>query len=104
MLYSHSVEDSKFNLFASLVNTLLSGKREYQSVVDSIIKDSHDLLVENKSVYELNRDTFPIAVYLADQDPEFFKSIKIGERDVTEDDYKHIYNILRKENVQVSYY
>lgn len=104
MLYSHSVEDSKFNLFASLVSTLISGKREYQNVVDNIIKDSHDLLVGNKSVYQLNRDTFPIAVYLADQDPEFFKSIKVGEEEITSDNYRHIYEILRKENVQVSYY
>ena len=102
MFYSHSVEDSKFNLFASLLSTLIVGKMEYKTFVDNVIKDSCDLVNERKTVYELKRDTFPIAVYLADQDPDFFRTVAQGS-EIGVEYYKHIYSILRKENVQVSY-
>lgn len=103
MFYSHSVEDSKFNLFTSLISTLIDGKNEYKNFVDCVIQDSADLVNNHKTMYELSRDTFPIAVYLADQDPDFFKAIDAKGKEVGVDEYRHVYEILRKENVQVSY-
>ena len=96
MFYSHTVEDSKFNLFTSMLNTVVNGKGEHKSFVDNVIEESHALVTGEKTIYQLNKETFPITVYLAEHAPELMRNIDI--HDLAPENYKEIYSVLREEN------
>lgn len=98
MFYSHNVEASKFNLFTTLVSTLLNGKDEYKSFVDGVIEEAHNYSVGMKSIYNIDKDNAPIVIYLSQADSPFFKEVE--SKYLKQEDYKHVYDILSETKVE----
>ncbi|MBT9392965.1 hypothetical protein KLP40_07310 [Hymenobacter sp. NST-14] len=94
MFYSHSVEASKFDLFTSLLSTLLKGKYEYKNFVDAIFEETHNYANGRKNIYNINKENAPIVVFLNQNDSEFFKEIEVNQ--IKHQDYEHVYQLLNK--------
>jgi hypothetical protein len=99
MFYSHTVEDSKFNLFTSLLSAVAEGKQEYASYVNGVIKEAHSFLTGEKTMLDLDKDTFSIVVYLSENDADFLKQIETDS--IKREDYIHIREVLKQDNILV---
>lgn len=95
MFYSRSIDEAKIDLFLSLISRIINGEVVKEKIfIDSILQDVHDLAVGTKNFYELNRDGYPVSMYLYDGDKEFFKNLTPDS--ISTDDYKKVLNILQK--------
>ncbi|MCB9341949.1 MAG: hypothetical protein H6577_27795 [Lewinellaceae bacterium] len=92
MLYSRTLEDSKFDYFKSFLSYVVLGDLSYEKLVRPIIKDAHDLSTGEKNFYSINRNTFPVIVYLVEQDKSFFE--KINPDNLTQSNYQHILKLV----------
>ncbi|HRH03409.1 MAG TPA: hypothetical protein PLN13_09310 [Bacteroidia bacterium] len=75
MLHSHSVENEKFGLFILFLNHLLSGEKKYEETINNVLIETRALVKGEKDVYTVNRDTFPIIIYLSKRNKTFFESL-----------------------------
>lgn len=95
MLYSHSIEESRFSSFALFLSYLIDGVDKYRSVVDKVLADAHDLATGKKDVYSVDRANYPLTVYLKNSDPNFFKSL--DTRSLQKSDYQTVLSIIEKQ-------
>lgn len=75
MFQSHSLQEEKFDFFVQFLRNILNGKEEYKELVRPIIIDAHLYATNQKDIYNINRDGFPIIVFLAEKDKIFFEEI-----------------------------
>jgi hypothetical protein len=96
MLYSRTLEDSKFNYFKSfLSHIVVDGDEDYESLVKPIIADAHDLSVGTKDYYSINRNGFPIISFLVKKAKPFFA--KIDPDSISKDDYERILEMVSEQ-------
>ena len=74
MLYSHSIESEKLNIFSLYLSSLLDGNEKYKSEVDNVLKETQELIKGNRNYYNISRDYFPIIIFFSKQDPDFFSN------------------------------
>ncbi|GEO05614.1 hypothetical protein AAE02nite_32780 [Adhaeribacter aerolatus] len=101
MYYSHTIEDNKIGLFTSFVKSLIEGRQEYKPVVNNVIEEAHALALGNKTLFNIDRDSYPIVVLLEENDPDFFKTVDSNKAD--EGVYQKVLNILTEQK-SISYY
>lgn len=92
MLYSHNLENEKFDLFMLFLNKLINGESKYKKIVDDVIEEAALLANNSKDLYDINRENYSLIVYLKSKDSDFFKSLDIKE--INNDNYKKILTIL----------
>ncbi|NSL89331.1 hypothetical protein ECE50_020990 [Chitinophaga sp. Mgbs1] len=92
MFYAHSLEDNKFDFFISFLGHVLKGDENYKSLVQPIIEEAHALANGSKNFYTIDRDGFPIIVYLVEKEHEFFKTLNPAALSLSQ--YDHIYNLV----------
>lgn len=95
MLYSRSSEDEKFAFFSNFLEHILKGKDEYMPFVQTVIKDAHDLVNGNKNYYTIDREDYPIIVFLAQENLPFFQNLDINQ--ISTKDYKDILGMISKQ-------
>jgi hypothetical protein len=95
MLYSHSIEESRFSSFALFLSYLVDGVDKYKGAVDKVLQDAHDLATGRKNIYNVDRTNYPITVYLKNSDPEFFK--RLDTTKIKKSDYKKILSFIEKQ-------
>ncbi len=97
MLYSHSLEDDKLNLFVLFLNHLLKGNEKYKTTVDEVISEAHDLAVDKKNLYSIDRSLYQIIVFLKNKEPEFFADLDTNSLDKTV--YQKVFDIIKSKSV-----
>ncbi|MGI4887295.1 MAG: hypothetical protein ACRYFR_20245 [Janthinobacterium lividum] len=98
MFYSHSIADSKFSLFTTVVSTFLNGRSEYKELVDGVIEEAHNYVLGKKNIYDISRENASIVIFLSQADTDFFKNI--NSECIVKQDYEHVYEVLNKNNVE----
>lgn len=95
MLYSHSLESEKLNMFSLYLSVLLQGNNNYKNEVDTVLKETHELTIGNKDFYSISRDYFPVILFLFREDPAFFQnhSFDLPSREV----YSDVFKILQRQ-------
>jgi len=101
MLYSHSIEDEKFDLFKLFLKHILEGENDYKESVNYVIEQTHDLITGSKDYYSIDRDNYSIIVYLSKKAPEYFETIK--STDLTDEDYDKILRIIDQQRFISTY-
>ena len=99
MLYSHDIENEKFNFFILFLSLLIHGDRKYKDVVDKVIKETHELAKGEKDIYTISRDNFPITTYLRKKDPDYFKNLDTPTASFSNEVYKKVYSFLKGHEV-----
>lgn len=94
MYYSHSLEDNKFDFFVSFLGYILKGDNRYKALVQPILKDAQDLANGNKDFYTIDRDTFPIVVYLVEKERDYFRGLNLETLSI--DNYNHILQLVNE--------
>lgn len=92
MLYSQTIEDRQISFFRSMLWHVLNGEQDYKNFVDPVVKDVIALVREQKNYFTVDRDAYHTIVFLAQKDPEFFRTLDIQQ--LTEEDYEHINRTL----------
>jgi len=95
MYYSHSLQDEKFDFFASFLRESISGNNSYKPQIDTIIRDAHRYANGIIDIYSVDRSGFPIIVYLVKVAKDYFNNINIDN--LTEENYKHILSLITKQ-------
>lgn len=91
MYYSHSYQDEVFSFFISFLNNSIAGDKKYQSLVDPIINEAHQLAVGEKNYYSIDRNAYQIITFLVEANKDFFA--KLNANELKESDYKTILEI-----------
>ncbi len=92
MFFSHKIEDEKFILFSLFINNILNGKKEFSSKVDFVVKEAKALITGEKDYYSINRDNYPITVFLSRNADSFLQTINPDT--LTDQDYKKLLEII----------
>ena len=92
MLYSQTIEDRQISFFRSMLWHVLNGEKEYKSFSDPVVQDVTALVLGHKNYFTVDRDAYYTIVFLAQKDPEFFKTLDIQQ--LTEENYEHINRTL----------
>lgn len=95
MLYSHTIQDEKFNLFKIFISHILEGDEDYKKVVDPVIEQTQKLINGLEDYYTIDRGDYPIIVYLSQKAPELIKNL--STTDLKNKDYKDILKILTEQ-------
>ncbi|KYG84150.1 hypothetical protein AWW67_03290 [Roseivirga seohaensis] len=96
MFYSHTLESSKIGLFHLFLKSLIKGDDSYREDVNNVIKETSSLLNGDKDFYTIDRDRYPIIVYLKKSDPDYFKHIDINS--LNNKDYQYIIEIFERQS------
>jgi hypothetical protein len=88
MLRSKSIAQNNIELFQFFIQETLSGNDNYRSMVENLLEETKDLTIGEKSIYNINRENFPIIVFLSERLPDFFRGIDI--RMLKQKDYELI--------------
>lgn len=95
MFYSHSIEDDKFDFFVSFLGHILKGDNQYRDLVIPIISDAHTLSTGEKNVYTIDRNSFPIIVYLVEKEKDYFQQLDINA--LNNSHFEHILEIVSQQ-------
>jgi hypothetical protein len=96
MLYSRSLEDSKFNYFKSFLHhILIDDDASYEDLVRPIIIDAHDLSIGVKNYYTIDRNGFPIISLLVKKNRSFFE--KINPSKISREEYEKILELVSEQ-------
>lgn len=96
MLYSRTLEDSKFNYFKSFLNHIvIDGDTSYEDLVKPIITDAHYLSVGTKNYYTIDRNGFPIISLLVKKNKAFFQ--KIDPAKISKIEYEKILELVSEQ-------
>ena len=97
MLHSRTPEDRKISFFISLLRHLIEGNEEYAHFVNPVIADVRALSIGEKSYFTVDRDNYPIIVYLFDKDKEYFANLDLDN--VTLGNYQDISSMLQQQRL-----
>lgn len=92
MIHSRSIQSQKINLFASLLEFVIDGRQQYESLVLPVINDAYELSNGLKTYYTIDRNEFPVIVHLVKRDREYFKNLDMSN--LKQDNYIHINSLL----------
>ncbi|MFI5219006.1 MAG: hypothetical protein ACHQNT_05905 [Bacteroidia bacterium] len=95
MLYSHSIESEKLNIFSLYLSSILEGNNNYKNEVDNVLKETHELATGMKNYYNINRDYFPIIVFFFREAPDFFTQHTFERTD--DKVYKGVFDIMQRQ-------
>lgn len=95
MLYSRTSEDRKIDFFVSQLRHLLNGESAYAQFVDPVIADIHALSVGEKNYFTIDRDSYPVIVYLAHNEKDYFANL--DPENLTLDNYRAISQMLQQQ-------
>ena len=68
MLFSRHTENDKFSLYALFLKHLIAGELGYKELVDPVIEDAHLLVINERDFVTIDRENYPIIVYLFKKD------------------------------------
>lgn len=100
MLHSRSIQNQKLSLFASMLESLINGNTHYEQLLFPVINDAYELSRGIKNYYTINRDEYPVIVYLVKNDKEYFQKLDI--KNIKQDNYQHILSSLKNNTSQIS--
>ena len=92
MLYAHSLQETKFDYFASFLKNVIKGDNRYINVITPLINDARMLALGEKDYFQIDRNSFDVIVHLAEKDPNFLRHINIEH--LSPQDYEHILNLV----------
>lgn len=95
MLYSHNIENEKFNLFSLFLHKAIEGDMEYRAPVNRIIREAYELSVKSKDLYTIDRDSFPIIVFLSGSGKEELAKVGDNIENYNIDTYRTISALLK---------
>lgn len=95
MLYSRSFEAQKMGFFVTLLEQVINGHDGYRSLVDPIIKDVHDLATQVKNYYTIDRDGYPIILYLYNKDIDYFRHLNVDN--ISLPNYEYILGLFSQQ-------
>lgn len=95
MFYSHKLEEESFLLFTLFINNILQGKNDYSSKVNSVIKEAKDLAKGEKDFYSLDKDNYPITVFLSKNAKEYLQ--RINPDSLSDHDYEQLLQIVENQ-------
>ena len=98
MLYSHSIENEKFSLYLLFLNHVIEGDKNYKEPVDHVILETCALAKGTKNLYSIDRDSFPIVVYLQTHAAKFFKTLNPDPLAFSSETYKRVSEILSEQH------
>ena len=75
----------------------MNGKAEYATYVNSVIEESRSLVTGDKTIHDLDKDTFPIVIYLAEHDADFLRGVETTS--INHNDYVHVRKVLNEDKV-----
>lgn len=97
MFYSHTLENNKLSLFYLFLKSLLKGDESYRKDVDKVIRETTSLIKGEKDFYTIDRDGYPVIVYLKKSDSKFFEELDTSS--LQKEHYEHITRIFEKQAV-----
>jgi len=75
MLYSHSQENEKLNLFTIFLNRAAAGDTGCAPIVNNVLLETHKYAVGEKTLYTVNRDQLHIILLLAGLAKSYFEKL-----------------------------
>ena len=96
MLWSYKLEEESFLMFSLFINSILQGKKEYTPKVDAVVEEAKALAVGRANVYEIDKDNFPITVFLSKNAKDFL--LKVNPKSLSITDYQYLLQILEKQD------
>lgn len=95
MLYSRTSEERKIDFFVSLLRHVINGDQAYVQLVNPIIADIHALSIGQKNYFTVDRDAYPVIVFLAHQNKNYFAGL--DPDNLTLDNYQTINSMLQQQ-------
>lgn len=95
MLYSRTMEDRKISFFVSMLKHMINGELDYAQLINPVIADVHALTTGTKNYFTIDRDSYPIIVYLSDKDNSYFANLDLDN--LNADVYLHINELLEEQ-------
>lgn len=97
MLYSHNTENEKVKLFTLFLNRAIGGENAYATIVNEVILETHQYVSGDKTLYNINRDSFNLILLLAELESDFFKQLSNNPADYKAEIYGKVLELLNRD-------
>jgi vacuolar-type H+-ATPase subunit C/Vma6 len=97
MLYSHNQENEKLKLFTIFLNQAANGNNKYANVVNSVIQETHQFAMGQKSLYNVNRDSINIIILMSALDKNYLEGLVDNPQEYGQQTYSKVLEIISKQ-------